>query len=71
MKTSTQNVQPQEVKVPKTVALVTFIQSLTIVFLTTAVAGVITGYFLGINLHSQARQAVVQDIQIVSKADQR
>jgi hypothetical protein len=70
MKTSSKDaaVKPQELKAPKTVLLTTHLQSLAIIFLATASLGLIGGYFVSINVHADARQAVVQDMSIVSKS---
>lgn len=48
----------------------TTIETIKTVLLTAFIAGtigVIGGYFGGINLHSDARAQVVQDMQVVSK----
>lgn len=72
MKTpKTAAVQPQEIKAPKTVLLSTYLQSLAITFLATAVLALIGGYFASINVHTTAREAVVSDMQVVSKANEQ
>lgn len=61
-------VKPQDVPAPKTVSRATYWQSLVITFLASGVLGLVGGYFASISLHSDARAAVVQDMQIVSKS---
>lgn len=59
---------PQEHREPKTVALQTHILSIALTFVFTLIVGTITGYFVAISIHENARATVVSDIQLVSKA---
>ena len=52
---------------PKTFELHTFVLSMLLNTVLTLGIGVILGYFLAINIHGDARAAVHQDIQLVSK----
>lgn len=61
MKTTTTTRQP------KTVALSTYIQSMVIAVLVTAVISFIASYFVTINIHSDARQSVIADLQALPK----
>lgn len=55
---------------PKTVALSTYIQSMVIAVLVTGVLSFVASYFLTINLHGNMRQAIIDDMRIVSKSQQ-
>lgn len=59
-------------KAPKKTTVET-LKTIAITAFVSVSVGLISGYFASINLHSNARQAVVQDMQAVSevkKADQ-
>lgn len=62
MKTTQPTQAPQQ---PKTVAFTTYVQTLIITAMTFGLAGMIGGYFLSIQVNSQAREAVVRDMQVV------
>jgi hypothetical protein len=70
MKTTTPNVQPQSAG-PKTVNRTTAILSVIIAVFATAVIVTIANWFLYGSIHADARAAVVQDMQVVSKAQSR
>lgn len=42
-----------------------------IIAMTFSVLGIIGGYFFSINMHSQARQDVVRDLQVISKTHEQ
>ena len=71
MKATNKAAQTIEAKAPKTVARSTYIQSIIITFLATAVLGLVGGYFASINVHSQARQSVIAEMQVASKANEQ
>jgi len=56
-----------EHKAPKTIALGSYVRDLLLTGLVSLVIGLIGGYFATINVHSEARQAVVSDMQVASK----
>ncbi|PPG91555.1 hypothetical protein C5C39_06900 [Rathayibacter sp. AY1F3] len=58
-------------KAPTRLSLSTFILTVAVTALAFATAGTIFGYFAGIEIHSQARQNVVSDMQVVSKDQAR
>ncbi len=64
-------VQPQEVPTPKTVNRSTFILTMALTFFATLVVVTIANWFLYGSIHTDARAAVVNDIQLVSKTSQR
>lgn len=60
-------VKPQDVPAPKTVNRTTFILTIALTFFTTLVVATVANWFLYTNIHSEARQAVVSDMTLVSK----
>lgn len=60
-----------EDEAPKTFSRATYWQSLVITFLGTLVVVTIANWFIFGNVHNQARQAVIGDMQLVSKEVQR
>lgn len=65
-KTDTNELRVQDIT-PKTVLLSTYWLSLIITFLATLVIVTIGNWFLYAEIHGEARAAVHQDIQLVSK----
>lgn len=55
----------------KTFQLGTFVLAMLLNTVLTLIAGVITGYFIHINMESQARQSVHADMQLVLKDQAR
>ena len=62
----TNELRPQDIA-PKTVNRSTFVLGILLTIFATAVAVTIANWFLYTDIHSAARQAVHQDIQLVSK----
>lgn len=62
--------RPQDINA-KTVNRTTFYLSIIITFFSTLVFTTIAAWFLYGSIHTDARAAVVQDMQIVSKAQSR
>ncbi len=58
-------------KEPKTFQTGTFVLAMLLNTVMTLIVGVIFGYFLHINMESQARQSVHADMQLVSKEQAR
>jgi phage shock protein PspC (stress-responsive transcriptional regulator) len=52
---------------PKTVARSTYVLSIALTFVFTAMIGTVAGYFIAISIHEDARANVVSDMQLVSK----
>lgn len=69
MKT-TGNTQPQDIT-SKAVQRSTYYLSLAITFLVTSIIGIVGGYFVSLHFQNQARQAVLSDMHLVSKDEQR
>lgn len=63
-------VKPQDVPAPKTVNRTTFYLSVALTFFVTLVVATVANWFLYTNIHSDARQAVVADMQVVVKDQQ-
>jgi hypothetical protein len=60
-------VKPQEVPAPKTVAKTTHVLGILVAILATAVVVTIANWFLYESIHTDARAAVISDMQVVSK----
>ncbi|MDR6794715.1 hypothetical protein J2X12_004137 [Pseudarthrobacter oxydans] len=63
---STEQLRPQDITVKKAIDWEP-VKTNVITALTFGIMGLIGGYFIAIHIHGDARAAVIQDIQIVSK----
>lgn len=57
----------QEIKQPRKVNVSTYLQSMALTALIVGAIGLVAGYFIAINVHGQARAAVVADMQVVEQ----
>jgi hypothetical protein len=64
-------VKPQDVPAPKTVTVAVYILTIALTFFATAVIVTVANWFLYGSIHTDARAAVVSDIQLVSKAQEQ
>jgi hypothetical protein len=71
MSNKTAAVTPQDVPAPKTVSRTTYILTIFLTIFATVVIMTVANWFLYTSIHTDARAAVVQDMKIVSKAQEQ